>query len=546
MSKTLYAQDSVIPAGNADIVIPVFSTLPQGYMNVACDMNYDLTNAITAVVVEEENGLNQLTQFKLVLYNGVINNVITITPASLTMGLQPNSNPYPSFNLMYNPDIVLLNNGSKAIITFDTDYPSFGAHWVEYDVNTTTLTITQNTIFYGGCVPITHMYGGVVSYCHTPRVDRSYDNSNINMFAVVAMHDVHNNGNEVPTVTYFEDNSGSFQFNSLILYQPIVPSTATTQFYNPDIAVGFHSSNNEFCSAVSYVENDITNPYIYKVNQTEFKPIGTILNTNYVNSVSTTYPFIPNIVRPHICAPPTYNTSPISDIPFALCYSNSPFEPMWVNNNLYYAHYSVTTFNTFNPDAQNTYATSYNGVPVIEYMQDTPSQQAREACMAWPAILNASGTTLHGIYALMDPFINSVFYDWSQVNLNTISTSNNSRYGTAIAGTWENGIDRYVIAWLKDSDICLKIRNMHATNYKHNTPLENSINISAYPNPAHSVIHLVATGGQLFTLVNALGIILKQGKTLESGLTNINTQELANGIYFISIDGKTISVSVNH
>jgi hypothetical protein len=160
MFKTLKAQDSVIPAVNADVVIPVFSTLPSGYMNVACDMNNDLTNGIVAVVIEEENGLNQLAQFKLVLYNGVINNVITITPASLTMGLQLNSNPYPGFNLMYNPDIVLLNNGSKAIITFDTDDPTFGAYWVEYDINTTTLTIAQNTISYSGCVPITHMYGG--------------------------------------------------------------------------------------------------------------------------------------------------------------------------------------------------------------------------------------------------------------------------------------------------------------------------------------------------------------------------------------------------
>ena len=32
----------------------------------------------------------------------------------------------------------------------------------------------------------------------------------------------------------------------------------------------------------------------------------------------------------------------------------------------------------------------------------------------------------------------------------------------------------------------------------------------------------------------------------ESVLTQINNQELANGIYFISIGGKTISVSVNH
>ena len=87
---------------------------------------------------------------------------------------------------------------------------------------------------------------------------------------------------------------------------------------------------------------------------------------------------------------------------------------------------------------------------------------------------------------------------------------------------------------------------MHATNYKHNTIIENSINITAYPNPAQSVIHLEALGGQLFTLVNALGITLKQGTSVESGVTKINTQELANGIYFISIGGKTISVSINH
>jgi hypothetical protein len=219
---------------------------------------------------------------------------------------------------------------------------------------------------------------------------------------------------------------------------------------------------------------------------------------------------------------------------------------MWANNNLYYVHYNVTSTNIVNPDEQNAFATSYSGDPVIEYMQDTPGLQAREACMAWPAILNASGTTLYGVYALMDPFINSVFYDWSQVNLNTISTPNNSRYSTAIAASWENGIDRYVIAWLRDSLLSLKIRNIHSTNYKENSTNYNSINLQVYPNPANHYFHLVAPEGKKYTLINALGSTLIQGNTLTGGTTKINTGEFVNGLYFINIDDKSISISINH
>lgn len=546
ISKTLFAQDSVIPAANADIVIPGLPLNQVGYLRIASDINNVFGNAITGVVIEEQNALGFPNQFRFVLYNGIISNVMTITPASLTIGLQTNSSPYPMFNLMFYPDIVLVKIGTnlKAIITFDTDDTNFGAYWVEYDINPTTLVASQNTFSFGGCVPLTHAYlGSGSNFSHLPRVDRS-NNGVSDIFAVVAMQDVNNN-TEIPVITYFEDNGSSFQFNTTLIYQPAIGSIGTNNYYNPDIAIGWDQTNSEICCAVSYVEDNVLNPNSYSVQQVEYKPSNPSLYTsNYSNTISTFYPFSPFVINPRICAPPIFNTSPTNDIPFGLCYSNSPLQLPWSNGNLYYAHYSSTGLNTLKPDAQNAYATSYNGEPVIEYMQDTPGNTAREACMAWSAMLNVSGTIKYGIYALMDPFVNLTFYDWSQVNFNPINTSTNIRYCTAIAGTWDNGMDRYVIAWLADNILSLKIRNVHVANYKSASSLGN-VNIEIYPNPAKNKINLIAPGNITYAVYNVMGVLMNQGRTQESGLTELNTQTLNNGVYFIKTESKTTTFTIN-
>lgn len=548
MFQTLKAQDSVIPAVNADIVIPGMPLSQYGYLRMAADINNISGNAITGVVIEEQDNLGFPAKFKFVLYNGIISTTMSITSGTLIIGAQPNNTPYPTFTRISYPDIVLLNGGTKAVITFDTDDPNFGAYWVEYNINPFTLIATQNLSAYGGCVPVTHAYTGNGSfYAHAPRVVRSNDGT-FDMFAIVAMQDVNNTNVEIPTITYFEDIVSLSQFNSTgIVYKPAIGSISGNHYYNPDIAVGRDLNTNEVCSAVSYVEDNVTNPFSYTVHQVEFKPLNSTLYTsNYTNTLSTFYAFSPSVINPRICAPPIFNTSPTNDIPFGLCYSNAPLQIFGTNPNLYYAHFSSIGLNTVNPDAQNAYATSYNGEPVIEYMQDTPGQMAREACMAWSAILNVSGTTKYGIYALMDPFVNNTFYDWSQVNFNTINTTMNIRYCTAISGTWENGMDRYVIAWLADDLLFLKIRTMHTTNYKENPEIVKTSTIDLYPNPAQNEINLLAKPNQTFTLYNVSGATVRQGRTQEGGLTRINTQALLNGVYFLYLDGKTVSFTVKH
>lgn len=549
MTKWSSAQNSILPAVSADIALPPLPILPLSNLAIACDINNAGGNPIVGVVVEEQNAFGQPFQFRFVLYNGGTSNIITISPATLIMGWQPNTTtPYPSFTEIFNPDIVLLNNGTKAIITFDTDDPTYGAYWVEYDINPVNLTVIQNTAFYAGCVPITHLYTGTNIYSHAARIDRSFDANNLDAFAIVALQDFYNTLTEIPVITYFEDNGFSFQFNPTIIYQPAIPPGSTSKCYNPDIAIGYDQVNNEICAAVCFVRHDPINPFAYTVSHVGYRPSSPLLfASNYTNNVLTSIPFVVNVVKPRICAPPYFNTAPINDLPFGLCYSNSPLQPMWSNANLYYAHYDVTGLNTVNPDAQNAYSTSYCGEPVIEYMQDSPGQTAREACMAWPAMLNTGPNPSFGIFALMDPFININFYNWSQVNFTPITTPNNIRYCTAIAGSWDGGMDRYVIAWLTDNILSLKIRQMHVTNYKTMPISTQNHALPLYPNPAKDVINLKTNSKESkpYTILNYQGINISRGMTSSNAPTQIEVSHLNNGIYFIQHDGQTNSFTIN-
>lgn len=113
-------------------------------------------------------------------------------------------------------------------------------------------------------------------------------------------------------------------------------------------------------------------------------------------------------------------------------------------------------------------------------------------------------------------------------------SANNVRYCTAIAATWDNAMDEYVIAWLTDNHLSLKFRAMHTTNYKLEPAKDETI--SLYPNPAHDHLYASLKHGTNYKIVNTLGATLQKGRTSEIGESVINTSNFPEGRYVLVTD----------
>jgi hypothetical protein len=128
-----------------------------------------------------------------------------------------------------------------------------------------------------------------------------------------------------------------------------------------------------------------------------------------------------------------------------------------------------------------------------------------------------------------------------------LTTPNNIRYCTAIAGSWDGGMDRYVIAWLTDNVLSLKLRHIHVTNYKTMPIKTSSDNTNyIYPNPAQQVIHFKSSAQQSspYTILNYQGITVSKGNTSTTHDTEIRVSHLSNGMYFLQHEGQTLSFTI--
>jgi hypothetical protein len=426
-----------------------------------------------------------------------------------------------------NPDIVLLQGGTKAIITFDD--ATNGAMILELDINTTTLAVSQPTSGLANKIDIPG------SFSTEPKIDGDVTN---NRFAVCYIK-----SNEV-FYSVYEPLGTSYQFWSSIQNVPATatPPTGGIVQLHPDIALSYNSSSNPV-SVVSYREYDPSGTPTLYLNMDEAQ--GTSSPVNRLNdNVGLTSTFSAmNCGYPRIAGENHVGGISGSNMKWALVTSDlDNFSPSSVAH-LRYIHSDYVSVPTgsayFQLDAPfHATAVYRNLYPSLDWMTAD-----LDAFVAWPTNY-VGGANVVDVVGVMTPYnIGSPAYNaWEMVNetttlpelLNASVSSDPTNLSYCVSYVRSSGSNRYIL---------FKTRMMPNTGFRNALSSQTNDGRDLYPNPANNLLNVQLRQAEKICIYDMYGrLVLKQhGK---ASVNKIDIETLPNGVYFLHTNSHSSTFTI--
>jgi len=420
-----------------------------------------------------------------------------------------------------NPDVVLLENGKKAIITFETDDATNISYILELEINfisPTSIQIVQQSGQLNS--PIKYLTAAT-----SPRIDGDYD---ADRFAVVSIQI------NAPTYSIYEANAGSYAVisatNNISANANLIANTAML----PDISLGhFTGGGTPYppeC-VVSYVDGDPTgfataNLIVDYQNNT---PASSNQLTTTLASSSTTlftsYDLYPNY--PHICSEEEYNSG--GSMQWAL--TESLIDPPNVGslpNHILYVHsdyhYVPNLSALFYLDVYNPTYSDLQGKGTLDWM-------AQDGFVAWRNEVASPNT--QQIVGVMNPLsLAPTITSWDQVydNYNVASVTGTDWLQAVSVGRSDAITNLYVVAELFIGKIIYKVRGIGSTGFKPNSISATNNNI--YPIPCTNILNIICNEDDQISVTDILGRVIFI-INLQKGQNSINTSTLLAGNYFL-------------
>lgn len=438
-----------------------------------------------------------------------------------------------------NPDVVLLEDGKKAIITFETNDITYGAYVLELEISISTSYpyVTINLPTTGLRDPL----NTTPAFASSPRIDADYAQDR---FAIVSIQ-----GN-MPVYSIFKPFMGSYAiYNAVssIYNQPAATAPVSYTAMLPDIALGHVAGSYEPECVISYIDGDPggSNPADLFVNYQDyslstFNQFHTTLAPGITPSSTTLFTSLdmyPNY--PHICSEEEFNgtgamqwalAESLVDPAIATGSGLFPMHMLYVHSDYYYQSNNSALLYL---DTSNTTTNTYmQGKGTLDWM-------IGDAFVAWRHEIASPNT--QQIVGFMNPLTNNppftISSSWDQVYYNyNVATVTGTDWLQALSVASDATIDLYVVAEIYIGKIIYKVRNRNNTGFKPNNVTIN--NNTIYPNPCNDILNIYADSQEVVTIKDIYGsTILKT--TLHKGSNTVNTSHLGTGIYFLLRKGNS-------
>ncbi len=428
------------------------------------------------------------------------------------------------------PDVVLLEDGKKAIITFETNDATYKSYVLELDISVTSNSVTINLPSGGLADPI-----NISTPSYSPRIDGDFAEDR---FAIVSIQ-----GNVPIYSIYHLNNFGFYVPYSLIDNIPANSITITNTIMMPDIALGHFTGNGApyppEC-VVSYIHGDFTGNGTSDliVDYQDYQQlIIPQLGLSSIGSGSTTLftalSTYPNY--PHICSEEAFSNSGLmkwalaeSLVDPAIATGSGQFlmHMLYVNSDYFYVNPSVGMF--YLDDANMTTDPDLQGKGTLDWM----NQDGFVACRYEIASPNTQE-----IVGVMEPYI-SGYGTWDQVydNYNVAPVTGSDRLqALSVASDAASGL--YVVAEIWIGKVIYKVRNILSTGFKP-SDLSATHN-NTYPNPCMNSLNITSNANDEIYISDILGRVVLS-TSLVKGHNIINTSTLLSGNYILHSNHNSI------
>lgn len=427
------------------------------------------------------------------------------------------------------PDIIFLDDATKAVVVCNTNDVNFGAFIMTFDIayTSTSITITQSTSNLGEPV-------NTAVPMHDPRID---NDPGFLRYAIVAVDP----SDDVLYSIY--ESTGSYTasvYNQTAGYSPSV----TVIRFHPDIALSHDLNTGDYIICVCYIEegNILGNYTKLFIDQTT---AAGPTNTAYSMTLATSLLTVGNLGWPKIGGENNYSgvSSTFMDWGVALSMVN-----IATSEHLLYANSvggSVTSITIDDP--YNTTSPYYrNYEPALDWMNSGTGSP--DAFVSWmTAVSNGMSVAYHAA-GVMNPVGNNLatsppyFYNtWYQVDY-----TGTPDFGTRTSVcSYGLGPYKYATAYSAGNiDIFYKIQTMGSYSFRSINPiLVNKEKIMLYPNPSSDVLNITAKEGTEYLLIDIYGhTVIKN--IIQKGSTMVDISSLAKGVYLLKTLSETIPVTV--
>lgn len=369
----------------------------------------------------------------------------------------------PNATRLYNPDVTLLestsfSDGVMAVVVFDTDDPTYGAFVVQFTV---TLTGTGpygiSFVPFSTAEPVNYDGFSTFGYAQQPKIDGDHQTAE---FAIASVQPYGMSSQAVFT-SYYSDLGGFYTVNPSYLQMLASIPVANYIPVNPDIAVGDDIVNTGLESVVTYL--NVRPGYLTYMGVARMPNGSTTPSLEYYDYINSSTAAIGDDVNyPRICCDPHFDPTffPMEWEVAISCIDPTPA------NHLRIVH-SDSPLIPYYPDdwSFNTYGTSLNYMPALDWMDAVSPNSFGDGFVAWQGDIDV-GVPTHenGVYGMMNPYFTMLGnnYDWYQVNnIGTVPIKNQ------VAVASDPDYAGYVTAWYDQQQyLYYKIMAMNNTSFK--------------------------------------------------------------------------------
>ncbi len=430
------------------------------------------------------------------------------------------------------PDIVFIDDATKAVVVCNTNDVNFGAFIMMFDItySSSGITITQNSSNLGEPV-------NTAAVMKDPRID---DDLGFLRYAIVAV-----DPNDEIRYSIYE---GSSPYTASVYNQVggYTPGSGTVTRFHPDIALSHDNTTTDYIICVTYIE-EITfgafNTTTLNVDQTNSS--GPPSNIQMIILSATSLINMSNLGWPKLAGENNYVGVSGTMMDWGVALSIVGYASQ---EHLLYSNSVGGTITDITIDAPYNSIPLYyrNYEPALDWMNNGTGSP--DAFLSWmTAESNGSSSTYHVVGA-MNPIGNNTastppyFYNtWYQIDYNGMPDFG-TRTSVCSHGQYPY---RYATAYSAGNiDIYYKINAMGNYSFKNHSPLNtHNTNLRLYPNPAITVLNVTAGTGTQFQVLDIYGHAIYKG-IIKQENTIIEVSTLAKGLYLIKTESESIPFTV--
>jgi len=427
------------------------------------------------------------------------------------------------------PDIIFLDDATKAVVVCNTNDANFGAFIMTFDIayTSTSITITQSTSNLGEPVN-----SAVVM--HDPRID---NDPGFLRYAVVAV-----DPNDDVLYSIYE-STGSYTASVYNQTAGVTP-TGTVIRFHPDIALSHDLSTGDYIICVCYLEESSSASSYTALQIDQTNSSGPTINAYAIN-IANSLISIGNLGWPKIAGENSLSgvSSTTMDWGVAISLVNvATYEHLIYANSVSGSITQITIdapYNTSNPMFRN-----YE--PALDWMNS--GSGAPDAFLSWMAAASNGVSIAYNAVGVMNPIGNNTattppyFYNtWYQVD-NTGTPDFGTRTSVCSYGL---GPYKYATAYSASNiDIYYKIQTMGNYSFRNINPMvTNKEKIILYPNPSSDVLNIIAEEETDYSIVDIYGRTLIKN-IIKKGKTMVDISSLAKGVYLLKTSSDTMPVTI--